>query len=375
MSRVIYITGFYSLFSIVFQLFCNDLVNRLNLKVSVIIGNTLNIIHCLIYIFTNNYFMIIIANAFGALGFTLKNISESSILYSSLRKLNKTTEFSKIEGKANSKYYYYEGFASLVSGFLFLINGYIPLILCLINLVIATIISIKFKNVDEKDTTKKVSIKQILTDTKSILTSNRLRSLYLYAFVFTGIVTVSSTLYKAVLTDVGIKDQYVTMIVCFVSIFIGIGAKSLFYVEKKAKNKTLTALSFTFIISLLFVGIIGFNTNIPFTKSIFLILFLLFMGFVQGSYRVALKKYTLSFTTHKIRNRITATYYIFENIGSTLFSFGVGTILNYFPSSIACIILAILSGIIISIILKFMSTRLGLRPEEYEPKDINNVKI
>lgn len=359
----------------IFQLFCNNLVNKLNLKSSIVIGNILNVLYCIIYIVTKNYLLIILANVFGALGFALKNISESSMLYSSLKKLNKTSEFAKIEGKSNSKYYYFEGFASLTSGFLFLVNGYIPLILCLLNLIIAVIMSTKFKNVDKRDSTEKYSIKQIIVDTKSILTSNRLKSLYLFAFIFTGIISVSSTLYKAVLTDVGIKEQYVTMIVCAVSIFIGIGAKYLYYIEKKSRNKTLSVLAFSFLVSLLGVGIISFCTNITFFKSILLIIFLLIMGFVQGAYRIAIKKYILSFTTHKIRNRITATYYIFENIGSTLFSFGIGAILNYLPNNIACIILAILSSIIILFILKYMSTRLGLRPEEYNPKDINNVKI
>ena len=65
----------------------------------------------------------------------------------------------------------------------------------------------------------------MLKETKNILNSNRLKALYLFAFVFTGIVSVSATLYKAIIIDVGIKDEYSTIIVCIVSIFIGIGAK------------------------------------------------------------------------------------------------------------------------------------------------------
>lgn len=99
------------------------------------------------------------------------------------------------------------------------------------------------------------------------------------------------------------------------------------------------------------------------------------MGLVHGAYRVALKKYILSFTTHKIRNRITATYYIFENLGSALLSAALGLLLKFTTNSIACIIFAIISFIIIALVIYYMKGRIGLRPEQYAPKDINNVKL
>ena len=87
------------------------------------------------------------------------------------------------------------------------------------------------------------------------------------------------------------------------------------------------------------------------------------MGLVQGAYRVALKKYILSFTTHKIRNRITSTYYIFENLGSALLSASLGLLLNYTTNSIACIIFATTSFVIIALVIYYMKGRIGLRPE------------
>ncbi len=375
MAQILYINGFYALFTIIFQILCNNLINKLNLKASIILGNIFNIIYCSMYIFTNSYVFIIIGNMFGAFGFTLKNISESSILYASLKKIDKISDFSKIEGKSNSKYYYYEAFASFISGFLFILNVYIPLILCLINLIIAFVMSFKFKNVDSKVSQNKYGICKVFTDTKNILTSNRLKVIYIFSFAFAGILGVTSTLYKAILTDVGIQDQYVTMIVCVASIFIGIGAKSLFLIEKKFKNKTLSILSYLLLTSLLIIGITSINNNLNIYSNIILIICISIIGLVQGAYRVAVKKYILSFTTHKIRNRITSLYYIFENIGSTMFSFSIGILLDYFNTSTVCIILAIISIVIIFSILKYMSTRLGLRPEEYSPKDINNVDI
>ena len=375
MSQVMFINSAYSVFCIIFYFFGNSIVNKLNLKYSTILGNVFVLINGILFLFGNSYSTFLLANFFGAFGFTLKNISESSILYSSLKKLKKAPEFSKIEGKSNAKYYYYDAFASLVSGFLFVINNYIPIILCCINLIISLVISINFANVDKKDNNEKYTLKNMLKETKNILNSNRLKALYLFSFIFTGIVTVSTTLYKDILIDVGIKNEYMTVIVCIVSIFIGIGAKHLFSIEKITRNKTLKFLSIAFVIALLFVGIVGTSSSLNITNMSILLISLSLMGLVQGAYRVALKKYILSFTTHKIRNGITSAYYIFENLGSALLSASLGLLLNYTTNSIACIIFATISFVIIALVIYYMKGRIGLRPEQYAPKDINNVKI
>lgn len=375
MSQVMYITAAYSIFCIIFYFFGNQIVNKINLKHSTIIGNVFVLVNGIMYLFGTSFNIFILANLFGAFGFTLKNISESSILYSSLRKINKQSEFTKFEGKANSKYYYYEAFASFIAGFLFVINNHLPMILCCVNVIVSFVISLNFSNVDKKENREKYTLKDIVLETKDVLNSKRLKALYLFSFIFTGIVTVSTTLYKGIIIDVGIKNEYTTIIVCIVSIFIGIGAKSLFNIEKITKNKTLKFLSIAFVISLLIVGILGTSEALNLFNMSTLLICLSLMGLVQGAYRVALKKYTLSFTTHKIRNRITATYYIAENIGSALLSLILGLLLNYTSNSVSCIIFAIASFIAIIIVLRYMKGKIGLKPEQYDPKDINNVKI
>ena len=57
-----------------------------------------------------------IADFIGALGWAIKGISEGTILYVSLKKLDRKDEFSKIEGKSNSKFYYYDAISAAMSG-------------------------------------------------------------------------------------------------------------------------------------------------------------------------------------------------------------------------------------------------------------------
>ena len=375
MSQIMYLESFYAIFCIIFYFFGNKIVNKLNLKLSAVIGNIFLIVCVIMYIFCSSFKMFIIADLVSAFGFTLKYIAESSILYTSLRKLGKRSEFSKIEGKSNAKYYYYDAFASLISGFLFVYNNYVPVILCCINLCVSFFISLKFTNVDNEEKNENYTLKDMINETKSIMVSNRLKALYLFSFVFTGIVAVSSVLYKAIILNVGIKEEYSTIIICIMSLFVGIGAKSLFHVEKITKNKTLKFFSIAYIFAMLMVGIIGITLKVSLFNLSVILIALSLMGFIQGAYRVALKKYTLSFTTHEIRNRITSTYYIFENIGKALFTFLIGILLNYTSNSIACVIFAAVSFVIIIFVLYYMKGKIGLKPEQYAPEDINNIKL
>ena len=94
---------------------------------------------------------------------------------------------------------------------------------------------------------------------------------------------------------------------------------------------------------------------------------------VHGVYKVALKKYTVSFTTSRIRTRISSIGLMFEYAGTTIISFAVAYLLERVGNSIGCIIVCVCAIVIMSAIIRYMNGRLGLKPEEYAPKDINNV--
>ena len=113
--------------------------------------------------------------------------------------------------------------------------------------------------------------------------------------------------------------------------------------------------------------------NLPVT--IVIIFLLIIIGFIQGAYRVAIKKYVLNFTTSKVRTKITSVYYMAENIGSTVMLFIIGIVLNYTTSAVACILFSAVSAVILFIVLFYMKDKLGLKPQDYSPDEINNVNI
>ena len=82
-GQVMYLGGFYALFCFIFQIPINFIIEKIGLKKSINIGNLSWIVHVLILIFTNNFYLFIIGEMFSALGTTFKSLSEQQFLYSS----------------------------------------------------------------------------------------------------------------------------------------------------------------------------------------------------------------------------------------------------------------------------------------------------
>lgn len=374
MSQIMYFNGFYTLFVFLWQIFANLITERIGLKKSIILGNILVSLQSLVYIFANDFIIFVFAECMGALGFTLKSLSEGTLLYASLKHTGKRKEFTKIEGKANSRYYYYDAITAFLSGTLFMVNNYLPIILCFVNTLISLIISLRFSNVSEK-ITKKYKIRDTINDFKLVIKKQRVKAIILFACVFAGIVSVSTTLYKSIILEMGVSIELNSIIICICTIFVGIGAKQLFMIESKTKNRTLTFFSFIYITTLLSIGLISNACELNLPVTIVIIFLLIIIGFIQGAYRVAIKKYVLNFTTSKVRTKITSVYYMAENIGSTVMLFIIGIVLNYTTSAVACILFSAVSAVILFIVLFYMKDKLGLKPQDYSPDEINNVNI
>ena len=376
MSEFMYLCSFYTLSAFFWQLFGSLIVEKLGLKKSIILGNFFVSLNCAMFIIAKAFPTFLLANFFLALGFSLKSLAEGSLLYSSLKKVGKRAEFSKIEGKSNAKYYYFDAISAFLSGFLFVLNGYIPFILCLVCCVISLVMSCKFEDFKkEEDYEETLSIKKTLLSIKEIISNNRSKAMLLFAFVFWGIISVYNTLYKAIILDMGIKQQYSTIVVCLVTIFVGFGSRCFYGIEKVTKNKTLTVFSYALLISTITIGMVGTFADLNLTSLSILFIALAIIGIIQGAYRVAIKKYVLNFTTSQVRIKITSAYYIVENLGKSLILFITGFLLEFTSNSVACLIFSGIAVIVIVSILNYMKGKIGLKPEQYLPEEINNVKI
>ena len=377
MSEIMIISAIYSFSAFIWQVPVNFIVQKLGLKKSIVIGNILVLIEIIGYILFSKIYGFIIVDFFGALGWSLKGVSESSILYTSLKQINRKEDFSKIEGKSLSYFFILDSLSSAISGFLFVFNNYIPMVLCALNVVISIILSTMFVDVenDNDEIDKSVTLKSTFLQLTSILKTKRGISLLLFIFLFWGILSVGKKLYNAILIDIGVAEEMIAVILCFATIFISIGTKYSYKFEKIAQNKTLTIISILYVISIFFIGIIGYvNVLNLYTLSLYMICLVL-ICLVTGIYTVAIKRYILNFTNHEVRTKITSLYYSFKYIGESVFLGISSVILMLTNNSIAMLIFSCIAAVSCFVVLKFMRDKVGLSPEKYDRSEIYNVDI
>lgn len=222
-SEYVFAETFFPLFKIIVQIPCTLLVEKIGKKNALIIGNVFIFTYVLIVIGLNSVAQYIIANFFCAIGFVIKSITESNLLYDSIPNTDqKRAIFSKIDGRISSLYHYFSAITAVASGFLFVVNPYIPLTLCLGFTVLSVLLSCQFKEIPIQETSSTSSkiqnsafAKQLQTYLNGlkqafqfILKSNRLRALILFNAIFVSFYNIIGTLRRSVLTEIDVPNAY-----------------------------------------------------------------------------------------------------------------------------------------------------------------------
>ena len=165
-ADVLFVDAFYPIFKFILEIPNATIVNKLGNRLSLILGNIFVASSILLWILADGITILIVSQFLSALGFSLKSLTETNLLYDSIEKSDKRNDiFSKIDGKSSSYYYYIDAITSLTTGFLFVINGYIPMLLCFGLCILSTLVSFKFKEI-EKTHTEKFSILDNINDIK-----------------------------------------------------------------------------------------------------------------------------------------------------------------------------------------------------------------
>lgn len=378
-SEVLIINGFYLLFRIIMQIPAVAITDFLGKRKSIIIGNVFLIIYVLILICFPGAISIIIADLVFALGYNMKTIAESNLLYDSVSTKGGEGLYSKLDAKGGSFYYILDGIASLVAGYLFVINNYLPMLICLSFIIISTVLSFKFKdvykvNIDKKENFGLVNtLKNYGIDLKIcfkfILKSKRMKAFILFQIVLYSVIEIIDTYNSDLLINIGIPEQQFSMIFAVLTLIAGIALSLKRPIEKKFKNRTLAFISLMYIGACIIIGIVS-----SIFESQMIIPIILIMCTIQkinvSLWYIFEPKYLKNFTTENMRNKITFAYEFIGGIVASFFSVLGGLLLNILNVKHAFLVVGILALVSIIIVLNYMKTRFGLKPEEYKKEDI-----
>ncbi len=373
-GQIMYLSAFSAIFVAIFQVPTNYIVEKIGLKKSMVFGNLFWIVHMIMIMVGTNFIVFVIAEAICAFGTCLKSLSETQILYASLKKTNNRKSFAKIEGKGVSWYYYFEAISAIFVGSLFQINNYLPIICTLAFGVIAFVTSLAFDDIEDY-MIEKSSVKEYLKGFKLILKSKRIISIFIYSFVMSGLIRVMDTIQKSTIVDLQVSAVEYSIIFAVITLCIGIGSSIQYKIEQKLKRKTLAYTGYSFTILILMLGLFNYIIKDLNVALIISILILIIQNILSGSYRISVKKYMNNFTTHMVRGKILSVFYIFEGLGKAILLFACGIIIDKVGTNKTSIILGIFSVVIIFIVIKFMKNKNGLNPEEYSKDEIFGTNI
>lgn len=378
-SEVLVINGIYLLCRIIMQIPAVAITDLLGKRKSIILGNIMLIIYMLILIIVPGAIGIIIANLIFSLGYNIKTIAESNLLYDSVSTRGGEGLYSKLDAKGGSLYYILDGVASLTAGYLFVMNNYLPMFVCLGFIIISTILSFKFEDIYEVKKEKNISsgliptLKEYKQDLKTsfkfILKSKRMKAFILFQIVFYSLISIIDTYNGDLLTDIGIPEEQYSMIFAILNLIGGISLSLKKPIEKKFKNRTLAFISLMYIGACIVIGAISTMYADNFVIPVILVMYVI-QRISTSIWYILESKYLKNFTNEDMRNKITFTYEFIGGIAASIFSILGGLLLEVASVQNAFLLVGLIALASMVVTLDYMRTRFGLKPEEYRKEDI-----
>ena len=385
-SDVMLKSTFYAFFSIVLQLPANVIVEFLGRKNSIILGNVFNCLYMVIIMMSGSLLDLIIAEFFGAIAFSIKNVAEPSLLNESIPPSRyKSQIYAKISAKGASGYYLFNAISKIIAGALFTINGYIPVILSLVILIIVTILSIGFiepirkKKKGNAVFMYKTEMRNVKEGFTFVLKSERLKALILCASLIYALLSILQTYHVSLQEDIGLSAFIIGIIAAIGGLASAFASKTQAQFHNKFRNQSLFTICMILSITTIIAGLFGIGAEQYIVLLLIVILSFFIYNFGMGMFHTIIDKYLRNFSNEKIDTKIFAAYNLFRSIFRMLAGLLASFLLDKMATTYCMIIIGILFTIIYILLGKYMKTRVGLKPEEYSNEErkydeLNQVK-
>lgn len=377
-AQVMFTDALYPIFKMILQIPALTIIDKIGKKKSIVIGNFLLAIYLICLMLSTSVLYVALSYVIMAFAFAIKEVAESNLLYDSLTQRKGKGMFAKIDELGARNYYYLDGITSMFTGVLFVVNGYLPIIVSLIFVVISIGLSTCFKEIykinKEKSKTLKTRIaeygEELSTTFKFIIQSKRLQSIMLFIVFFEGIIYISYTLREGLLTEMNVSDEWFAIIISTLTIISGLFVSLQNIIHTKLKNRALTFMSVFYVFTFIAIGLVCILIN-NWWLALGISLFIFATQYaIQGPYYTLITKYLKSFATPKMRTKIDSTFSLIKSLSRFSIAMLASFLLTKTTPKQSFLILGIGFLIIILFVLQWMKPRFGLKPEEYDEKDI-----
>ena len=375
-SQVMLGEAFFTASCFALQIPIGLLVDKIGKKRSLVIANICMCLFSFILLIIQNFNQLLIGYFIDAIGYVLKTVCETNILYDSLPIGKKRGNlYSEIDGIGASRYYVVDAITSLIAGYAFVLNPYLPIIFCFIANIISTILATRFRSIKLQNEQVEVKegvreyFRQLGEAIRFTKKSKRIFCLLLYFGLVSGLIYNLTTFRSSVLEGISIPEHYFGIIFTISQMVAAICAKAQIFIHKRFRNKTLAVLGIPLTISCIIIGflaMIGTST----TFKVIIVLLFVFQGAIKGAYNVLIYRYLNNFTNRKIRTKLATIRNMFYNISSILISLFGAMLLNYTDSANTIIIVGCMMTILIILLLDYMRGKVGLKPEQYKKEDL-----
>lgn len=375
-SQVMLGEAFFTASCFVLQIPIGLLVDKIGKKRSLVIANICMCLFSFILLIIQNFNQLLIGYFIDAIGYVLRTVCETNILYDSLPIGKKRGNlYSEIDGIGASRYYVVDAITSLIAGYAFVLNPYLPIIFCFIANIISTILATRFRSIKLQNEQVEVKegvreyFRQLGEAIRFTKKSKRIFCLLLYFGLVSGLIYNLTTFRSSVLGGISIPEHYFGIIFAISQMVAAICAKAQIFIHKRFRNKTLAVLGIPLTISCIIIGflaMIGTST----TFKVIIVLLFVFQGAIKGAYNVLIYRYLNNFTNRKIRTKLATIRNMFYNISSILISLFGAMLLNYTDSANTIIIVGCMMTILIILLLDYMRGKVGLKPEQYKKEDL-----
>jgi MFS family permease len=335
------------------------IADRIGKRTSLIYGAFFLFIGCFIYSLGSSFLAFLLAEVILSLGVCLLSGADSSLLYDTLKSLDRESEYTKVESRARAYQMVAFAMCNLVGGFIGSYSYRLTMYISVIGPLLAFIVSFGFVEVNKGHLIS--SFKEGLESYKGLISESfkfmKKHKLIRWIIVFSAVISCSSTwllwLYQPYMEYVKLPVWTFGMVFALFNFFAAFASNISPRLERKfGQQGMILFLMACQTLTLVFMGLLV--TPVSF-------LFILGHQAVRGLSRPLINQWVLKYTFEDKRSTILS----FCSLGGRLFYAFTSPILGYIAGLISLEMFLLLQGVILTIIFLIMIVSYKKIPEKY----------